>query len=50
MTSRVLLMISRFFESTGHVISTPSRDARGHLRRPDFMTHDLSAGETSERL
>ena len=50
MTNRVFRMISQFFEGTGNVISTPSGDARGHLRRPDFMVHDLSAGETSERL
>jgi hypothetical protein len=49
MTSRVLLMISRIFEGTGTVTATPDGDARHH-GHPDFMVHDLSAGETSERL
>jgi hypothetical protein len=47
MTNRVFLMINRFFEGTGSVISTPSGDARGHLNR-DFMLNDQSTDETSE--
>ena len=41
MTNRVFRMINRFFEGTGDVIGTPSGDARGHLRRPDFMQQDV---------
>jgi len=32
MTNRVLRRLSRFFEGTGSVLSTPSGDARGHVR------------------
>jgi hypothetical protein len=32
MTNRVFRMINRFFEGTGASVSTPSGDARGHLR------------------
>lgn len=33
-TRRVLRKISRFFEGTGGSVSTPSGDARGHMRPP----------------
>jgi hypothetical protein len=42
MTVRVFPMIKRFFEGTAGVVATPSGDARGHLRRKDFMIHDLT--------
>jgi hypothetical protein len=32
MQNRVFRSIGRFFAGTGHVIGTPSGDARGHLR------------------
>jgi hypothetical protein len=37
MTNRVFRSIGRFFEGTGDVLSTPSGDARGHIR---VYTHD----------
>ena len=42
MMVRVLPTIKRFFEGTASVVATPSGDARGHVRRNDFMTHDLT--------
>ena len=32
MKNRVFRSIGRFFEGTGDVLSTPSGDARGHMR------------------
>lgn len=32
MTNRVFRVINRFFEGTGASVSTPSGDARGHVR------------------
>ncbi len=32
MQHNVLRSVLRFFEGAGHVISTPSGDARGHVR------------------
>ena len=32
MTNRFSRIIKRFFEGTGDVVSTPSGDARGHIR------------------
>jgi len=34
MKHRILDSLGRFFEGTGWVLSTPSGDARGHLRVP----------------
>jgi hypothetical protein len=42
--TNIATIIKRFFEGTGHVVSTPSGDARGHVREKDFMTQDLTAG------
>lgn len=42
MTTRLSMIIKRFFEGTGDVLGTPSGDARGHILRGDFMTHDLT--------
>ena len=42
MTNNMLLMLNRFFKDTGRAISTPSGDARGHMRRGDFMSADLT--------
>ncbi len=44
MQHRFLRSISRFFEGTGSVISTPSGDARGHLNVPIDTMFDVSAG------
>jgi hypothetical protein len=44
MTNRVFQRISRFFEGTGSVVSTPSGDARGHLRVPVNTMYDHDAG------
>ena len=45
MQNRVLRSIGRFFHGTGHVIWTPSGDARGHLNVPIDTMFDVSAGE-----
>ena len=42
MTVQFLPTIKRFFEGTASVIASPSGDQRGHVRRNDFMTHDLT--------
>jgi hypothetical protein len=34
MQNRFLRSVRRFFEGTGSVLSTPSGDARGHIRVP----------------
>jgi hypothetical protein len=34
MQHRILRSIRTFFEGTGSVLSTPSGDARGHVRMP----------------
>lgn len=38
MTNRVFRMISRFLEGTGTSVSTPSGDARGHVRPYEAKT------------
>jgi hypothetical protein len=43
MQHRVLHSISRFFAGTGHVIGTPSGDARGHVRVPNGTMYDADA-------
>ncbi len=43
MQHRFLRSIGRFFAGTSHVISTPSGDARGHLRIPNGSMHDVGA-------
>ena len=42
MTVKFLPTIKRFFEGTASVIASTSGDPRGHVRRNDFMTHDLT--------
>jgi hypothetical protein len=42
MQNRLLRSIHRFFEGTGSVLSTPSGDARGHVRVP--IDHDAADG------
>jgi hypothetical protein len=49
MRNSVLHRIGRFFEGAGHVISTPSGDARGHLYRKDFMESDLTGMDVPRR-
>jgi hypothetical protein len=44
MQNRFFRSISKFFEGTGSVLSTPSGDARGHLNVPIDTMYDLSAG------
>ena len=44
MQYRIPRSIGRFFEGTGSVMSTPSGDARGHLRVPIDTMYDVSAG------
>jgi hypothetical protein len=44
MQYRILRSIGRFFEGTGSVMSTPSGDARGHLRVPIDTMYDVSDG------
>jgi len=42
MTNNMLLRLNHFFKDAGRAISTPSGDARGHMRRGDFMSADLT--------
>jgi hypothetical protein len=42
--TNITVIIKRFFEGTGSVVSTPSGDSRGYYREKDFMIHDLTAG------
>jgi hypothetical protein len=44
MTNRVFQRISRFFDGVGRVLSTPSGDARGHLRVPIDTMFDHDSG------
>lgn len=43
MQNRFLRSIGRFFEGAGSVLSTPSGDARGHVRMPINTMHDTDA-------
>ena len=45
MQHRILRSISKFFEGTSSVLSTPSGDARGHLNVPIDTMYDLSDGK-----
>ena len=42
MAVQVLPKLMRFFEGATSAVATPSGDARGHVRRADFMSHDLT--------
>jgi len=44
MQHRILRSIGKFFEGTGSVLSTPSGDARGHLRVPIDTMYDAADG------
>jgi hypothetical protein len=44
MQNRILRSIHRFFEGTGSVLSTPSGDARGHVRVPIDTMYDAADG------
>jgi hypothetical protein len=44
MQNRIFRSISRFFEGTGSVLSTPSGDARGHVRVPIDTMYDAADG------
>jgi len=44
MQNRFFRSISRFFEGTGSVLSTPSGDARGHMNVPIDTMFDVSSG------
>jgi hypothetical protein len=45
MQNRFFNSIGRFFAGTGHVIGTPSGDARGHVRVPNGTMFDAGAAE-----
>jgi hypothetical protein len=45
MQNRFLNSIGRFFAGTGHVIGTPSGDARGHVHMPNGSMYDAGAAE-----
>ncbi len=45
MQNRFFSSIGRFFAGTGHVIGTPSGDARGHVRVPNGTMFDAGAAE-----
>ncbi len=45
MQHRILHSIGRFFAGAGHVISTPSGDARGHMRVPIDTMNDVSSAD-----
>ena len=45
MQHRFFKTISRFFEGTGSVLSTPSGDARGHVRLPIDTMFDVGDGK-----
>ena len=45
MQNRFFRSISRFFEGTGTVLSTPSGDARGHLNVPIDTMYDVSGSD-----
>jgi hypothetical protein len=45
MQYRILRSIGRFFEGTGSAISTPSGDARGHVRVPIDTMFDASGSD-----
>ena len=45
MQNRVLRSLGRFFAGTGHVIGTPSGDARGHVRMRNGSMYDVGAAE-----
>jgi hypothetical protein len=42
MQNRILRSIHRFFEGTGSALSTPSGDARGHVRVPIDTMYDIN--------
>jgi hypothetical protein len=44
MQNRFMRSLGRFFEGTGNVVSTPSGDARGHVRVPIDTMFDVSSG------
>lgn len=44
MQNRFFRSIGRFFEGTASAVSTPSGDARGHLKVPIDTMFDVSAG------
>jgi hypothetical protein len=43
MQHRIFRSLSKFFEGTSSVLSTPSGDARGHLNVPIDTMFDVSA-------
>ena len=45
MQNRFFHSIGRFFAGTGHVIGTPSGDARGHMRVPNGTMFDAGAAD-----
>lgn len=45
MRNSIFRSIGKFFEGTGSVLSTPSGDARGHLRVPIDTMYDVSDGK-----
>jgi hypothetical protein len=45
MQNRFFNSIGRFFAGTGHVIGTPSGDARGHMRVPNGTMFDAGASD-----
>lgn len=44
MQHRILRSISKFFEGTSSVLSTPSGDARGHVNVPIDTMYDHADG------
>ena len=44
MQHRILRSISKFFEGTSSVLSTPSGDARGHVNVPIDTMYDTADG------
>ena len=44
MQHRILRSISKFFEGTSSVLSTPSGDARGHVNVPIDTMYDPADG------
>ena len=44
MQHRILRSISKFFEGTSSVLSTPSGDARGHVNVPIDPMYDTADG------
>ncbi len=45
MQHRILRSISKFFEGTSSVLSTPSGDARGHVNVPIDTMFDVGDGK-----